>query len=233
MMNWLLWKEYRHNRVVVYATLLFILVPHLLALYACCRKCVLGNCEPKLWREAFGVSSFYSFLLSQLIISVVAGNAFAGERVDRSAEFLMSLPISRSRILVSKLLFSLAIIAVIWLTNATVILCLTGPPAEWGSTSWSEILEILGGIAIVTSAFFCVAWFLSSFLSSPTFAVAGGLLTPLLLLTGIVFVGYLLDVESLPQFDMFFAFAFFGTLLVLGPICFGVGTWYYLRRVEP
>ena len=47
-------------------------------------------------------------MISQLSIALIGGNAISGERVDRSAEFLYSLPIARRKLLASKLLFALA-----------------------------------------------------------------------------------------------------------------------------
>ncbi len=35
-MNWLFWKEYRQNRVIVIALLVMLVVPHLFGLYAMC-----------------------------------------------------------------------------------------------------------------------------------------------------------------------------------------------------
>ena len=70
------------------------------------------------------MSSIYSLIISQLAIALIGGNAIAGERADRSAEFLCSLPITRKRILASKLLISLAIILVIWLTDTMLLMYL-------------------------------------------------------------------------------------------------------------
>ena len=59
------------------------------------------------------------------MLALLGGNSIAGERVDRSAEFLAYLPVSRGRILASKLLVALAAVPLIWLPNL-VILAITG-----------------------------------------------------------------------------------------------------------
>ena len=41
-MNWLFWKDYRENRLVVFTALFLLLTPHLFALYAGCEVSVRG-----------------------------------------------------------------------------------------------------------------------------------------------------------------------------------------------
>ena len=95
-MNWLLWKEYRNNQLAVYTARIFMLVPHLIVLYAIGRDAYRGLYDlPQRWMELFAISTVFSLLVSQLSIAILAGNIFAGERADRSADFLASLPISR------------------------------------------------------------------------------------------------------------------------------------------
>jgi ABC-type transport system involved in multi-copper enzyme maturation permease subunit len=230
MMNWLLWKEFRQNQVVVYATLLFLLTPHLLAIYAACEQTYFWHASSRDLMGYFSLSSIYSLLLSQLSIVTAGGNAIAGERADRSAEFLGSLPISRKKVLVSKVLFSLAIIFVIWSIDASALMWLEGRSQIIAA---NDVANTLCYTAITSLTFFCVAWGLSAFLSSPTVAVLGGLLTPLFLWTGIFFVGYMLGYGSRPDAVELAVYLYCTMCLALSPICFGVGTWYYLRRVEP
>jgi len=227
-MKWLLWKDYRNNRVVVFAALAFLLTPHLSALIVSCRQYFCWhNSDPRLWVDNFAVSSVFGLIVSQLAIAVIAGNAIAGERADRAAEFLASLPITRRRILASKLLLSLAIVAVIWGTDAPALLCLKG------RGTWQvEVGLTLGYTAATTSVLFSVAWCLSSFLASPTFAVAGGLLTPVVLWFSIICALLKLDVDN-EHFECIAMFWYCAICLTLALVCFGVGTWHYLRRVEP
>jgi ABC-type transport system involved in multi-copper enzyme maturation permease subunit len=236
-MNWLFWKDYRENRLVVFATAGFLLVPHLFVLYALCEDSIHGGANSRTWIDGFGASSMFSLFISQLAIALIGGNAIAGERADRSAEFLASLPIPRNRIVTSKLLLSLAIIGVIWLMDGPALLYLTAHGAQ-PIPRPDEILWVLGGTAIVAMMFFGVSWLLSSFLSSPTFSVVGGLLTPALLWAGILFACYLFHVEGdynrwLEDHVLAIVFSYFGLCLALAPVCFVAGTWYYLRRVEP
>jgi ABC-type transport system involved in multi-copper enzyme maturation permease subunit len=237
MMNWLLWKDYRQNRLVILAALIFLLAPHLFALFAVCwdinRECVC----PREWVvHYFTNSTIFGLMVSQFVVAIVAGNAFAGERADRSAEFLSSLPISRIRIVLSKLLFSLMMIGAIWLTSLVLLECLL--PFMRGAEvtqHYDDLWRMIGYTAVTAIVFFCVAWCLSSFLTSTTFAVLGGLWTPAILWFGILFAGYLLGYTL--QTDEFYekiaAFWYCTVCLILAPLCFAGGTWYYLRRVEP
>ncbi len=174
-------------------------------------------------------SSIYALIISQLAIALIGGNAIAGERADRSAEFLASLPIAKQQTVTSKLLLSLAIAAVTWIPNAIALLYLS---ALLNVEFPRDVLPLLlGGTAIVSMTFFGVAWMLSSFLRSPTFSVVGGLLAPGLLFTAVWFVCYLFDVPE--RYVEPITCSYFGLCLVTAPVCFCVGTWYYLHRVEP
>jgi ABC-type transport system involved in multi-copper enzyme maturation permease subunit len=229
-MRWLLWKDYRHNRVVVSAGLFFLLAPHLIALYATCRGWFVEPQSPSRWKSNFVVSSLYSLVLSQVTVALIGGNAIAGERVDRSAEFLASLPISRGRNLASKLLLALAIIAIIWLTSVPILLYWTDPLGRGPLLSSQESLRVIANVAITGAAFFGVAWLLSSFIASPAIAVCGGLITPVIVGSGMAFLDYLFEWDwTGEEVELLYR----GILLICAPVCFAVGTWHYLRRVEP
>jgi ABC-type transport system involved in multi-copper enzyme maturation permease subunit len=194
---------------------------------------------PRLWKavSAYGVgadllgASLYSLAISQLTIALIGGNAIAGERVDRSTEFLYSLPVTRKRLVASKLLLALLITAIIWLTTAPFLWYL---PLQL--PSYDRLLGIYGTAAITGLTFLCVAWFLSSFIASPAFAVCGELITPFLVMCSFQFVYWLLMTSGsvTPPIDGWVMELWYcGICLTLAPLCFAVGTWHYLRRVEP
>lgn len=229
-MTWLLWKDYRHNRVLVIAGVVLLLLPYTFCLVTAWFTRTAGH--PGVWWTAMiAGAGLYSLGLSQVTVALLGGNAIAGERVDRSAEFLVSLPISRRKILASKLLLTLIIVAVIWI-NALVSWCLMKTWVELEKLFYDEQIYIaVVNIATVGSVFFCVGWLFSSFLNSPTFAVAAALITPLLVASGMVFIGRFFE---LPLGNIAFVRWFVGICLTLALVCFSAGTWYYyLRRVEP
>jgi ABC-type transport system involved in multi-copper enzyme maturation permease subunit len=222
-MRWLLWKDYRQNRLVVFTALGLLLAPHLVALYATCRTKSVATYSVRRDWDAFRVVAFFSLWVSQGALVLIGANAIGSERVDRSSEFLFSLPITRRRLLASKLLLALGTAAVPWLVNAPM--------------AWDVFEEIPGGasdqfanIGITGTTFFCVAWFLSSFLAGPAYAVYGGIVTPLCVIGGIRYVDYLFDLQiSGDSAGLWYR----AICLALAVPCFVVGTWHYLRRVEP
>lgn len=192
-----------------------------------------NSIENPIYCGGWTTSLFQAYLasyLSQLVVAAVGGNAFAGERVDRSAEFLASLPISRQRILTSKLLFALIVVGAIWLIDGTGLLWFANHSSyKLHGPNPQETLQILGWTAIIGAVFFSVAWLLSSFLTSPTLSVCGGLLTPIITLSGLLLIAYLFDLDP----DDFITPWYRWSCIGIAPVCFALGTWLYLRRVEP
>jgi ABC-type transport system involved in multi-copper enzyme maturation permease subunit len=230
-MKWLFWKDFRHNLPIVIFGLILLLLPHLFALWGMYLQANSGSKLP--WQDNFVMSSLWAFILSQLTVAVASGNAIAGERADRSAEFLGSLPIARRKILASKLLFALAIIAAIWVTTGLMVwgLVRTDPTViHLFARSAGEMLCAFAAVAISGAAIFGPAWFLSSLAASPTIAVCAGLATPLTVWLGVLFVHSLFGPDKI---DVGLGLWYAGVCLTLGIAGFVAGTWYYLRRVEP
>ena len=225
-MTWLVWKEYRLNRPIVFVTLLLMIVPYLIAIYVTLRYAYRGA----RWDANFIGASLYSLILSQVALALIGGNAIAGERADHSAEFQAYLPLPRKKILAAKLLLALAIAAVIWLTNPPILCALVWVFADFSGRSEPGFHAVIINTLITGLMFFCVAWLFSSFLSSPTFSVCAGLIAPLLVVSGIYYIRYLL---SMPRAEQIVELNYRGICLACAPVCFAVGTWLYLRRVEP
>jgi ABC-type transport system involved in multi-copper enzyme maturation permease subunit len=225
-MRWLLWKDYRHNRLIVFAGLFLLLVPYLIGVWA--GLSVIHRHRAPEWATIFAIASIYSLAISQLALAFVGGNAIAGERVDQSAEFLYSLPITRRRHLASKVLVALAIAAVPWLIDT---------PVFWSLARAGDLVKVrldwvltFALIAMTGLVFFCVGWLLSSFIASPTFAVCGGLVTPLILIGGAALADHLFELDISETGEILW---YCTSWPILALVCFGVGTWHYLRRVEP
>jgi ABC-type transport system involved in multi-copper enzyme maturation permease subunit len=233
-MNWLIWKEYRNNRVIFGAGLALLLLPHAIALFA-------GLRHPDLWTESFQPATVASIVITSILLALLGGNAIAGERADRSAEFLACLPISRRRHLASKLILAPLWLVVILGFNLAIVLFASGSdirPGEFiadilqDSERWEFLLGV-GCYVGTIAAFFCVGWFWSSLLSSPTLASAFGLIAPPVIIGGINGVIWLTGVQFSLNEEVVIACWYAGVTLTLSMACFVAGSWYYLRRVEP
>lgn len=224
-MTWLLWKDYRLNRLIVIVGLVLFVVPHGVALVAAWRLYAVHGVSR--FSVSLLGSSIWSVALSQLTVALLGGHAIACERVDRSAEFLAYLPVSRARILASKLMFALPIVALVWVPNLLIYRLAAAELPTWGPAE--AMWRGLGYAAITGATFFGVSWLLSSMLESPTFAVCGGLVAPLVVALGLQFWG---DAFDCP-FEEFMKLWYPRVCLTLAAVAFTAGTWHYLRRVEP
>jgi len=230
-MKWLVWKEYRLNRLILIVGAVLLIAPHAVALVLALRGVgpVMGPGTSR-WCANLMLSAVYSLVFSQLTLALLGGHAIACERADRSAEFLAYLPVARSRILAGKLVVALAAAAIIWVPNLLMVILFLAsaeipvPRAYVHEAAWTW----LGTTAITGLAFFGIGWLLSSMLESPTFSICGGLVTPYLVL-----MAFALLVWWFEWPEKVIGWGYLGACLVLGPACFAAGTRYYLRRVEP
>jgi ABC-type transport system involved in multi-copper enzyme maturation permease subunit len=171
--------------------------------------------------------------LSQVALALIGGNAIAGERADRSAEFQVYLPITRKKILAAKLLLALAIVAIIWLTNPPITWCFRECLKRRDIVDSIYLFQVMSNIAVTGLVFFCVAWFFSSFLQSPTFSIVAGLITPAIIISLIAYVVHFIQDIPLPSTEIVVQISYWSICLAVALPCFGFGTWLYLRRLEP
>jgi ABC-type transport system involved in multi-copper enzyme maturation permease subunit len=215
-MKSLLWREFRLNRVILILGAICLVLPYLITTIG-----VLWprdfEVTPEDMTRFFVGAAIGSYGFSQLTIVLLGANAFAGERVDRSTEFMAYLPVSRERRLVTKLILAAIATAVIGGVN---LLVLIGLNLSRGRTGLPED-STLGYTAITGFVMFCVGWFISSIQSSPAFAVCAALVTPILIILG-------LQITTWASMTWYV-----GISLALSAVCFTLGTWYYLKRLEP
>jgi ABC-type transport system involved in multi-copper enzyme maturation permease subunit len=243
-MTWLVWKEYRQNRLIVWAMLFFLILPYLawpvMAFVVWRWNLPLDRPGPR-WLFWFGETTYVSFCISQLAMALIGGNAIAGERIDRSEQFQACLPIPRVRILTAKLLLALLMFAVIWVP----FLPFMG--GLWFGQPKLHLREIqaIANVALTGLTFFCVAWFFSSLLGSSAVAVCAGVVTPFLAWTLPLLAMWAQGFERyaarnvdsgagyIPLSQSLLVFWAYAICLTLCPVCFALGTWLYLRRAEP
>ena len=216
-MTWLLWKEYRLQRLILAVGIFLLVFPHAVRYFA--------NAAP----EAIGYAAFVSTILSILTLALLGGNAIASERADRSAEFQAYQPISRGMILATKLLIPVLAACVLWGVNLYVFDHWSPIPyAELrGSREWMLLFFIFGFAA------FSVAWLLSAIQSSPTFAIGAGMAAPVATMMLLALLAWLASGLGFEPSGQSFNNTWSTVNLTLGLLSFTGGTAYYLLRVEP
>lgn len=231
-MKWLYWKEWRQNRVVIISLAVLLIVPYVFGFIGIVIETRQPIREADFARGMLIGSAVYSLAISQLALALIGGNAIAGERSDRSAEFQAYMPLSRKKILGGKLLMALTVFAIVWIVNPIVIACLRRPNMPNGIDTDAPLVVLL--CAIAGLLFFGVAWLFSSFIASPTYSAAAGIVAPMILGGLYAFVMALLSENGVSHDTQAITAITFLVLSVLIAIAgFLVGNWLYLRRVEP
>ncbi len=228
-MTTLLWKDYRLNRGVLLLGVVLLLGPHA----AACALVLYGRWPswPAAadWSARLLDASFFSLVLSQLTLAVLAGNSIASERADRSAEFLACLPPSRLQILASKLLLVLLAAGAIWAVHLSItdwIVPTLGTSVANSWEQWGPRSTFVAGTVMLFGA----SWLGSAVLNSPASATILGIAVALvggpLLAQGVWALFTSGAREALPSCGMIVG-------LSVGLLCFLSGSACFLCRVEP
>ncbi|PHS16472.1 MAG: hypothetical protein COA78_03855 [Blastopirellula sp.] len=229
-MKWLLWREKKLNRLILMTGIVLLVFPYASAILIILIEIVKNNTF-RFWESMVDCSTF-SLVLSLLTMALLGGNAFAGERTDRSAEFIAYLPLKRTQLFASKLYLILITLTVIWSSNLLVLFCgkLSGIVLE------KNLPTLLLFIAVTGLVIYGVSWLISSIQSSPTLAIGGGLVVPFIIggtLTLIVQNMQNVEWFRTEEMRMFIGACYVCICAVLGTVGFGLGTAYYLQRKEP
>ena len=228
-MKALLLKDCRVNQLVLGVGIVLLAGPPLVGvfinLYSDWRFGVLSN--P--WPELLLLTSQISLAISLLTVVMLGGNAVAGERADRSAEFLAYLPPSRRAIITSKAVLAIGTGIFIWVINLIVVygyaLRAPGMSQEWIVNMNHSCTLLFPSIAATWVVMFGVAWFCSSMIASPTIATGLGFVPPAIVGSLLLhFYG-----PNHPEIGLVYR----TICLTVGVLGFVGGIGYYLRRVEP
>jgi len=234
-MKWLLWREYRLNRLILMAGAVLLLAPYVVGLIVLCWAICWAK-EPPVIEGlpyavvVFGAAALYSILLSLFTVALLGGNAIAGERADRSAEFMAYLPVSRGRRLASKLSLTLLATASIWAVNLLVLGALVSLTPEMRWSGLSQHASSLAYWALTSLLIYCVSWLFSSLQSNPSVAICTGAVSPLFVVMGLQAAAW---IWSMPITSRFLPIGYPIASLLLAVASFAAGSVYYLRRVEP
>ena len=222
-MKWLIWKEFRLNWLILAIAALFLIVPYLAAV----------------GRAAWGGTAYDIYVLVEggwvtnafvatIFLALLGGQSIACERADRSAEFLAYQPVSRGRILLSKLVWPGVTLVVIFGLNTAVAVFATD--SVYDNLMYRRSLPGLLPFLVAAVGAFCTAWGISAWQNSPTFAVMSGIAAPLVTIWLIMMINWWMGFAMSNMLVMIVYVVAFGSLSI---ISFLGGSWYYLRRVEP
>lgn len=227
-MKALLWKEYRQHRQLMVASAIILSAPYLVVLLVGLFATIkYGPQQPAAWEHNFAVSGAIALAACVLLAAFFGGNAIAGERGDRSAEFVAYLPISRSSTIVCKAIIAIGACVIMLTINSSVVtLCASALSTE------PSVEYYPGGMVLATwiaaALVFSVAWGVSSVVTRPATAAATGLGALLIL----IFASLLIEEALGPKADQATPVWYTVSCLVFGAT--GItGTAYYLHRLEP
>lgn len=231
MLKALIWKDLRLNRLPLLIGAFVLVAPYIVVAVAVTHM--------PLWQEATGASAWadllatgchFSVMCSQPTLAMLSGHIIAVERGDRSAEFLGYLPASRGLVLFSKALVLAGTFLAVWglnlLLHATALWLSPDCDATRVLTSHMASLPRFAGIGLLAAG---AGWCASANVDNSGPAVGLGLAAPAVLFAVLQATNSAFNTPD----DLAFAAAYFTLCPILAVVCFTIGTFSYLRRVEP
>jgi ABC-type transport system involved in multi-copper enzyme maturation permease subunit len=231
----LVWREWRRSRTMFFVAL-GIIVALLLLVFG----------QPQTPPEAAGgeirvvgsmavVGYFASWIavhVSVFLLPMIAANRLAGERADRSAEFIAPLPVSRAVRLMAKVVLLAAVAIALW-APMLVFASLLRSSQLVKADDYRSGLELLGMIATFAILTTALAWLLAARIESPVIAAVMAIAIPVAVPCGMFslqvpflapasFFGLWIDSEGIPQPLTYLVAAAF----------FAAGSALYVRRLE-
>jgi hypothetical protein len=237
----LVWREWRCNRTILMVALGIIVALLLLAFSQP------QNMPPE-WAAGsgyqvvsnivfavIGIAAWIMSFLSAFLLPLIAANSLAGERADRSAEFIAPLPVTRSARLAAKVALLAAVAIALWAP----ILSVLSPvrTVDRIEADFGQALGLLGMVATVTLLATALAWLLAARIESPVIAAVAAIAIPFAIpmvlfnapaIAGLppfrdpsVFYSFWIDSGGMPQPLTF----------LVAALLFGVGSAIYLRRL--
>jgi ABC-type transport system involved in multi-copper enzyme maturation permease subunit len=243
MMLALLRKEWRLNRAVLIGCLVTAVMPYVVTVANLwINPPRYSTYDPRHLIQAIQFAAYACLVITVILAAAFGGLTFAGERRERTAEFLGMLPVSREAIIASKLIVPLACLVVL----VTVHLLVLVACIAWADRIAVRLQGADEGVLFAAAsavsfgvAMFGIAWALSVFLRSPAIAAA------VALGVGVgMFFGMMEWADRAQQFlrDRFFpragaddvAMVVVGlTALAIGVAAIVASSLHYRRRVEP
>lgn len=234
----LLWKDFRQNRRVMLAVGVVAAIPYVI-LFGIMAGVVVAHLSNRTTHlptgsdlvEAVKDGSTVSLGLCILMAAFIGGNAIAGERADRSAEFAAGLPIPRGKAVASKAVMAVAPCLAMWAINTAVWLIGRRIDFQAGTNVYrhhGDDILILPFFLVGIVAMMSLSWLYSSLAKSPAIAAAAAIGTAVGIYVALM---VLASSKGLPDSFLFVWLPI--TVSVMSPVIFVAGAEIGRRRVEP
>lgn len=233
MLATLIWKDFRLVRLilVISAAVAAAAFPFIICMAFFTRPDVL---QVFTWSQlvigALEGATMFVPVVSYMAVAFTAGGLIAGERQDRTADFLATLPPIRSKVVLSKAIIAVGTIAACLLVYAgmksLVVDVWYGPMNDLRAESMPTVLDL----ARVLIGCGGVAWAVSSVLRTITIPVLAGFVIPGLFVAAMQTILYRFEITTNPDEITQWISSAIGTLGILG---FVIGSIITLRRESP
>ena len=233
MLATLIWKDFRLVRLILGLSLaaLITAVPFNIALIFLFRPDVLSDISPMvLVAGSFEGATAFLPVVCYIAVILTAGSILAGERQERTADFLATLPPSRTKTILSKGIVVASTIAA-WTLIYVAMMGFTQLLGQFNHHSL-QLSDLPPGyfIAQVIIGGGGIAWAASAFCRTITPPVLAGIIIPALFVPAMQTVLHKMNV-SIPPSEL--AQWTVGAIFMLGLLGFILGTIVYLRRESP
>ncbi len=235
----LVWREWRRSRTILFVTL-GIIVALLILVFSQPQPPETGGGEIRVVVSMAVVGYFATWIavhVSVFLLPMIAANSLAGERADRSAEFIAPLPVSRAVRLLAKVVLLAAVAIALW-APMLVVASLLRSSQLVKADDYRLGLGLLGMIATFTLLATALAWLLAAWVESPVIAAVGAIAIPIAIP---MFLFYVPTIANRPPFrdpSVFYSFWIDSagmpqplTFLVAAAF-FAAGSTLYMRRLE-
>lgn len=228
MIDQLIWKDFRNQRPVLLLGVFFLLGPYIgfLIMFGWINP---AAPEQKELLAYLSVAVCMSAVLSQITMLVMGASIIGSERQDRGMEFLLTLPPTRAKILMGKLIFCSIVAAVIWgtfLLGSEVLVRLFVPDL-------SEPTRQTGlGAAMVGVVFFGVAWLTSVYAKGVVFPILAALSVTVSILFAVLKYSYIQE-WGFDDYNKYFGAMLYSAYGTIGLASLVVGWIVFNRRFEP
>lgn len=238
----LVWREWRRSRTILLVALGIIVALLLLFLsqpISAPPEWAAGSGYQVVFNGVIAVVGIAAWMMSFLgafLLPLIAANSLAGERADRSADFIAPLPVSRPVRLVAKFALLAAVAIAFWAP----ILVLLSPvkTVDRIEADIGHALVLLGEFATFTLLATALAWLLAARIESPVIAAVGAIAIPMAIPMVLFYVPTIANRALFRDPSIFYSFWIDSagmpqplTFLVAAAF-FAAGSALYVRRLE-